>query len=147
MADLEWRVAELERRLANMVRLGVIAEADYQAARVRVRSGDFLSGWLPWLTTRAGNDRTWWAPEIGEQVVIFSPNGEPALGVVLPAIYRTASPAPENDPDVCRVVMGNGMEIEHNRSTGKLTLSIRGDLEIQADGNIAISGTRIDLNQ
>ena len=42
--------ADNERRIANVVRLGVVDEADYTTRRVRVRMGDLLSGWLPFAT-------------------------------------------------------------------------------------------------
>ncbi|WMR36092.1 phage baseplate assembly protein V, partial [Metapseudomonas otitidis] len=41
--------ATLARLLENLIRLGTIAEVDHAAARVRVQSGQLLTGWLPWL--------------------------------------------------------------------------------------------------
>ena len=71
-SDLAFRLTECERKIANLLRPAVVAEARYQdSPRVRVKAGDLLSGWLPWLTTRAGADRCWWAPEVGEQVVML----------------------------------------------------------------------------
>jgi len=93
--ERDFQATELDRRLANIVRLGTVEQADYAKARIRVRCGDMLTGWLPWLTTRAGKDITWWAPDIGEQVVVLSPSGEPAQGVVLFAVYQNSSPQPE----------------------------------------------------
>ena len=55
-------VADIERRLGCMALYGTIAEADYAAARVRVRSGPILSNWLPFLTSRAEGDVTWHPP-------------------------------------------------------------------------------------
>jgi len=139
-------IAEIARRLENIIRLGVVEQADYNTARVRIRSGDMLTGWLPWLTSRASNDRTWWAPEIGEQVIIFCPSGDPAQGIVMHGIYQSNHPANENNPDVMRADFSNGTFVEHNRSTGKLTISAAGDIDIIAAGNVQISGQRIDLN-
>ena len=47
-------VIDLARRLANLLRLGTIEQVDHPAARVRVRSGDIVTTWLPWFTWRAG---------------------------------------------------------------------------------------------
>ena len=70
------RIGELERRLSNTIRPGKVLEADYAKARLRVTMGDNTSAWLPWLTSRAGEDRTWHAPEVGEQVIVIAPGGE-----------------------------------------------------------------------
>ena len=114
---LAYRVTELERRLANTMRIGVVSAADYPAGRVRVKAGDLITGWLPWLTQRAGGDRSWHAPEIGEQVIILSPNGEPAQGVVLPAIYQNTYPAPANTPDISITHYADGTVASHDRAS------------------------------
>ena len=52
----EFRLVELARRLANVVRPGVVAEADFSRARVRVKYGapaEAVTDWLPWLAGRA----------------------------------------------------------------------------------------------
>ncbi len=71
MLDHNFAIAELNRKLANIIRIGLIKEVDYEKARVRVKVGEFLTDWLPWITARAGEDRSWFAPNIDEQVVIF----------------------------------------------------------------------------
>jgi phage baseplate assembly protein V len=113
-------IAELERRLANLIRDGLIASVDYDAARARVQIGDLLTAPLPWYAGRAGGDRTWWAPEVGEQVTVLSPSGELAQGRILPALYSNAAPAPASAGDVSRAVWADGLVVEHDRAR-KLT--------------------------
>ena len=136
-------LVEIARRLENIIRNGTIAEVDYQSARVRVKydedesGNDILTDWLPWLTTRAGNDRTWWAPELGEQVLILSPSGNLALGTVLPAINQTAHPAPESDPNKHRTVYEDGSFVEYDRNAHKLTVTVNGgDAVLNTTGNL-----------
>ncbi|HCE7062829.1 phage baseplate assembly protein V, partial [Pseudomonas aeruginosa] len=43
MADF----ATLSRLIENLIRLGTIAAVDHAAQRVRVLTGDLLTGWLP----------------------------------------------------------------------------------------------------
>ena len=69
-------MTEAERRLSNLVMLGQVAELDAKKARVRVQAGPILTAWLPFATVRAGLDRTWHAPEPGEQVVLVAPGGD-----------------------------------------------------------------------
>ena len=139
---IEYRLAELERRLGNLLRLGVVEEADYAAARVKVKSGDLVTGWIPWLTRRASNDSDWWAPEEKEQVVLLSPDGDPAQAVALPALYQSAHPAPASVETVRRVKFADGTVIEYDREASRLKADCVGDIEIIAAGNVKFKAAR-----
>jgi phage baseplate assembly protein V len=134
--ELLYRLAELERRLPNVLRVGTVAEADYPAARVRVRTGDILTGWLPWLTVRAGMDRSWWAPEVGEQAVILAPSGELGQGLVLFGLYRDTHPAPADRETVDRRVYADGAVIEYDREAHVLHALIPGDIVAEVSRDI-----------
>lgn len=73
------RVEDVERRLANVARPGKVIETDFEKGLVKVRVGDLDSAWVPWRT-RAGSQLLWDPPANGEQVVLFSPSGEPGQG-------------------------------------------------------------------
>lgn len=85
---------EHSRRIENLARLGTVAEVRLtRPARVRVRSGKNLSGWIPWLAYRAGGSkggRKWHPPVAGEQALVISPGGHPGQGVALLGIYSDA---------------------------------------------------------
>lgn len=145
--------AEINRAIANLIRLGTIAQADYASARVRVTIGDLKTGWLPWLTHRAGGDRSWWAPEVGEQVVALSPGGDLAQGVVLPAVYRNDYPAPGNDPAKRITRYQNGTEETHDRDSqhyhlnvptgGKITLQVGGTSLVLENGQTKLTTPKL----
>ena len=130
------RISELERRLANPRRVGTIAEANFAEARVRVQLGGNRTFWLPWLTTRAGGDRSWWAPEVGEQVLVLSPSGDLLQGIVLPALYSDAKPAPASVETMHRTIYADGAVIEYDRAAHRLHASIPGAVELEATGNV-----------
>ena len=110
------RLGELERRLSNTIRPGTVLEADYEKARIRVTMGDNTSAWLPWLTSRAGEDRTWHAPEVGEQVIVMAPGGELSAGYVMPgAIYKNDYPANGDKPEISRTTYKDGAILEYDR--------------------------------
>lgn len=71
MLESNFAISELQRKLANIVRIGLVKEVDYEKARVKVQIGKFLTDWLPWITSKAGKDRDWCPPDIDEQVVVF----------------------------------------------------------------------------
>ena len=110
------RLGELERRLSNTIRPGTVLEADYAKARLRVTMGDNTSAWLPWLTSRAGEDRTWHAPEIGEQVIVIAPGGELSAGYVMPGgVYKNDYPANADKAEISRTTYKDGAVIEYDR--------------------------------
>ncbi len=41
MLEHNFAIAELNRKLANIIRIGLIKEVDYEKARVRVQVGEF----------------------------------------------------------------------------------------------------------
>lgn len=138
-------INDLVRRLSNVLRFGRVHSADYPGARVRVEMGaasdpdDYIvTAWLPWFAGRAGRDREWWAPEIGEAVMVLSPGGELANGVVLPGVFSTSAPAPADAATVHRVVYEDGAVVEYDKAAHKLTATIPGDVDVAAEGDVAI---------
>jgi len=129
-------IVELTRLLHNLIRLGTISEVDHAAARVRVQSGELLTDWLPWIEGRAGTTRDWDPPTVGEQVVVFSPGGDPAAGVVLTGIYRQAHPAPSSDPNVIGRWLPDGSRIEYDHAAHRLLIRCVGDIHLEVDGDL-----------
>ena len=144
MSD-QYRNGDAERRLENICRIGSVAEVDYANARVRIETGDLLTAWLPWITRRAGPDVDWWAPEVGEQVVVLSPGGVLEDGVVLGSIYQDSYAAPANTPNIHTTRYQDGTTITYDRSAHKLTISCVGDMDIECAGNFRVRASRIDL--
>ena len=143
-----FEMAEMARRLENLIRIGTVAEVDPDQARIRVKYGEdpdgaaVLTGWLPWLTPRAGEDRDWWPPSDGEQVLLFSPSGELTAGIALPAIYQRAHPAPESDLGKHTALYRDGARIEYDAAAHhlKAVMPGGGTAELVADGGLAITG-------
>lgn len=165
--------AEHERLLANLVMLGKVKELDEAGARVRVEADGLVTDWLPWTAHRAGPGvREWSMPEIGEQVVVVSPGGDPAQGVVIGSVYQDDFDAPANLKTTHRVEYADGTFTQYDREAkelrtevnsagkivlkigesqiemidSKITLSSNGStLEMDSAG-IRLNGARIDLN-
>lgn len=111
---------ETLRRLDNLIRLGTIDELDLDAARCRVQTGGILTGWLPWIAQRAGETRTWSPPTVGEQVILLSPSGEPAGGIVLTGLYSEQVAAPSTASSEHIVEYPDGARIRYDHDTGHL---------------------------
>ena len=143
-----FELAEVARRLANMIRVGVVAELDTDVQRVRVRydtdddGAPILSAWTPWLVPRAGPDRTWWAPEVGEQVVLLSPCGELTQALALPALYSDTHPAPSADAHKRVVKHSDDALFEYDRAAHRYTITLPDDGEML----VTIGDTTLTVN-
>lgn len=146
---LATRVAELERRLANMIRTGTVEDLDAGAGRVRVRYGDeAVTAPIPWLAEAAGETRDWRPPDPGEQVLLVSPSGEMGLAIALPAVYRDRFPAPASDARESVRVHGDDARFSYDAGAHVLTVALPsgGSLRIEApdgavlDGDLAVDG-------
>lgn len=143
-----WAQSETERILANMIRVGVIAELDEANARVKVKAGGLTTDWLPWVTARAGATRTWSAPRPGEQVVVMAPYGDSAQGVVLPAIYQDNHAAPASTKDAETVVFPDGTKVEYNSASNTLQIDVAGAAKVIVNCKEATvnADTKVTLN-
>lgn len=116
-------IQELARALRNMIRTGLVVETDLNAGRCRVQTGGMCTDWLQWLTHRAGRSRTWWAPSVGEQVLILAVGGELDTAFVLPGIYSGDNPAPSASADALHIRFPDGAVIEYEPETSALTVT------------------------
>lgn len=126
---------DLERRTANAIRYGTVLAVDYAAARVRIKSGEIETAWLPWSTGRASAaKRRWDPPEVGEQVVLLAPTGDLRQAVVLTGVFQTSAAAPNASPDKDTTVYGDGTVIEYDRVAHALVADLQGT-KLFADRN------------
>lgn len=133
---------DVDRRIENILQLGTIASVDYANARVRVKAGGLLTAPLPWLTPRAGSARTWWPPSVGEQVLLLSPGGDPARGVVLPGLYTTANAAPGMGEKLHQTTYDDGAVVSYDAETHTLTATLPdgATAALTATGGVSITG-------
>jgi phage baseplate assembly protein V len=124
------------------MRVGRVHSVDYEAARLRVsfgKDGSNVSGWVPWMTSRAGATREWNPPAVGEQVVLMAPSGQDNSGFALPGgIYQTDAPANGNE---------SGKVVLDLPESGAWIIRI-GDVVIEAeDGSakITVGGKSIEV--
>ena len=139
-------IADLARLIENIVRLGTIAEVQMQPPRVKVKSGTLTTTWLPWLALRAGADREWDPPTTGEQVVLLSPSGHLAQGLVLTGLFSDLIPANGERAGLHRRTYRDGAVIEYDSIAKHLRATLPGTAEVTAEGDISItSGGKIQI--
>lgn len=114
---------EIARAIRNLIRTGIVTDVDLDEGLCRVQTGGMQTTWLNWLTCRAGRSRVWWAPSVGEQVLLLAIGGELDTAFVLPGIFSDDNPAPSASPDALHVAFPDGAVIEYEPESGALTVS------------------------
>lgn len=133
--------AELFRLLNNVIRLGSVAAIDptQMPPRVRIDSGDLTTDWLPWVTLRAGQVRTWHPPSVGERVMVLAPGGNLANGVALPALFCEELPPPTNELHKSVTLYPDGARIEYDYQAKALKAQLPGTAELTCQGNVSVN--------
>lgn len=116
-------IQDIARAIRNLIRTGIVTAVNPDEGLCRVQTGGMQTTWLNWLTCRAGRSRVWWAPSVGEQVLILAIGGELDTAFVLPGIFSDDHPAPSASPDAFHVSFPDGAVIEYEPESGALTVS------------------------
>lgn len=133
------KFAELLRLITNLIRIGTIDQIDVDQVRVRVRSGDNLTGWLPWITARAGTTKNWNPPTLGEQIILLSPSGDLSQALVLGSLNSDENPAPKNSADLYHAAMPDGTFLTYNHVEHSLLIEVLGITQLHITGNTQIT--------
>ncbi|WP_338401570.1 phage baseplate assembly protein V [Sphingomonas ursincola] len=139
---------------ATLIRLGVIASVDLQAARCTVRCGDPEEGEMEtpairWIMPRCGDTRIWSPPTVGEQVVLLCPDGEIGAAVALTGITRDSFPALGSTLQE-RIDFADGAQLRYDPEAHHLeallpdgataTITAPAGLTINAEAGVTING-------
>lgn len=139
---LELRIAEIERRLSSAIRIGVVSEVDGDKALARVSVGDLELDWIPWTQRRMGEaGREWWAPSVGEQVVVLSPGGDSRVAVITTSLASDSFAELSSDPNLHIVEHADGTRFEYNVSSGEISIEAVADSQVSVRGNVKLTAT------
>ncbi|MCS6260682.1 phage baseplate assembly protein V [Shewanella baltica] len=133
-------IAELTRRIDNLLRIGTVAEVKGNVCRVK--TGELLTQFRPFFTRRAGTAKTSWRPTVGEQVMLLSLSGDLTNAYILPALYSDENPEPDgnnnNNNNRERTVYPDGAVIEYDPDTSALTVKGIKTATVQASERVTI---------
>lgn len=129
---------ELEAR--DLLRLGVVASVDQALCVVDFGDG-LVTAPIPWTAARAGRIRIWTPLAVGEQVLVFAPEGDLARAVAGPSLFQTSTPPPATD-DSLVVDFDDGTRLAYAPTDHRLTiiLAAGGSAELVAPGGVSITG-------
>lgn len=134
---------ELYRLLANMIRTGRVEAvrpgSASDPARCRVRTGELLTTWVPWVSQAAGGSgqtRHWRTPAIGEPCLLLSPGGDLAQATALPGLFSDDMPQGAASQDVERHDFSESDFWEHKRPASTLRFEIAAAIELKVGASV-----------
>lgn len=96
--------AEADRRLGNVLALGVVTEVGASTAAVQL--GDVTTPQIPVGQMRAGALSFYWMPTVGEQVLVGCPSGDVSRAVIICSVF--AGNAPSANSAIPVIDLGGG---------------------------------------
>jgi phage baseplate assembly protein V len=139
---------DILRQLANLIRFGTVQSV--AGKHIRVQIGGLLTRPIRWVSARAGKTASWSPPDLGEQVMVLSPNGDIGAAVAIGGIFCDANDIPEAaTADTVLIAFRDGAVLLYDQGIHLLkgTLPDGGRVEITApagfkfSGNVDIDGT------
>ena len=133
--------------IASLTRIGTVTHVDLGEARCIVRFGDpddDEPGETPpirWLAPRAGLTRIWSPPSVGEQVLLFCPDGQLGAAIAVTGIVQDAFP-PVGNSEAEVIEFKDGARITYDPDASALSAILPGGgtADITADGGITLRG-------
>lgn len=145
--DFEYRLNQLEARLNNIIRIGVVSSLNIEDCTVKVVFQEFdnslVSYDLPVMVKQSLQNKDYYLPDVNEQVIcIFLATGLES-GFVLGSLYNEEDKPVVNNANKRSVTFSDGSYIEYDRENHELNISAKninltGDLNIT--GNIKATG-------
>lgn len=130
--NLSWTVSDLRRRLSRIINIGVVSAR--QGALASVDVDGYVTDLLPIIQLRAGDTRSNLFPDPGEEVIVLAPSGELNQGIILGSLNNIDNPAVSTDTH--RTEYPDGSFVEFDPSSGSMSVSAQGDVDLDAVGNL-----------
>lgn len=125
-------LAEHDRMISAMILPCTVEAVQMTPPRVRVRAGEWVSGWLRWHSLAAGSARHWRAPSLGEQGSLVSPSGEVGAGTFIPGLFGDAGPPPDNRDHVEVWRFDDGAALVYDWQAHRYTITLpAGEVAVQ----------------
>lgn len=129
--------------MRDFFRVGIVSSVSPATGTARVAFGDrsnVVSFDLPVLVRGSLQNKDYWMPGPGEQVLcLFLPNGN-AQGFVLGAFYSEKDKPPVTDGNKRHITFADGTVIEYDQGTHTLTINAAGPINITAAGDVNVTG-------
>lgn len=161
--------SELHRLINNLARIGTISAVDHDERKVRVKTGDNTTAWLPWPADVGKNYVRWKPLAAGIQVIMLCPSGDVSQGQIVGTLFTADQTPTEASETVDVIEFSDGATVAYDSDSSTLTIDgpdavvinctnasvtaaenavidASGDVEITAAGDVAATGATVTLN-
>lgn len=142
----ELTLAEQYRLLMNLIRFGTVIEVDLVQTVARVQTGNLQTDWIRWGVARAGDAVDWWAPSVGEQVVLFAPGGALENAVIAFSLYSDYALPPDNGKKTNVTRYPDGAKKSYDPTNGLLSLLGMISGVVSMSDTLTINVSRLIIN-
>ena len=142
------KIKELEQKINNLVRVGIVTNILADTGKVKVKfeeTGNMLSYDLPVLFSKTQDDKFYFMPDIGEQVLcVFLPFGL-EQGFILGSFYSSKDLPSVSDKNKSQIKFKDGTIIEYDREAKKLLIDCNGDISIKCT-NAEVKAEKVEID-
>lgn len=141
-------VAEINRKLNNLISIGTVTESKSSEglSLARVKILERVTDFFPVVGT-SNSFKTHATPiKVGEQVLVFCPYGEADSGIILGSIFNKGQKEPVGANDTTEVVeYSDGTRLSYDTSTKELKIDASDKITILAQAiNVTATSVNID---
>ncbi|WP_336286652.1 phage baseplate assembly protein V [Cronobacter dublinensis] len=146
---MEYTLAEMWRRLNNLIRRGTVHSVQLRPPRVRVSFGtdpvnntEHLSAWLPWYTRADAGMQEWSVPAVGCPATVLSEGGDIRNGVVLVGMITDDQTPAGDSAEVYATRYGNGASVAVDTAGNAMAISLPagGTVSVDCPGGATLKG-------
>lgn len=146
---MEYTLAEMWRRLNNLIRRGTVHSVQLSPPRVRVSFGtdpvnntEHLSAWLPWYTRADAGVQEWSVPAVGSPATVLSEGGDIRNGVVLVGMITDDQTPAGDSGEVYATRYGNGASVTVDTAGNAMAISLPagGTVSVDCQGGAILKG-------
>ena len=96
IAEIYYKLNAIEEQVSKMQQTGVVTAIHAEDGLVDVAIEELVLERIPFFTRRAGEDKTYWMPSVGEKGAVLSPSGNLANAMFLPSLNSDINPVPRD---------------------------------------------------
>lgn len=128
VTNIYFEIQQIKTQLERMILTGTVTAVHAGDGLVDVTIDDeIVLEKIPFYTTRAGADKTYWMPSVGEHGTVFSPGGNLGLAMFLPALNSAKNPVPETDENLVVRVWEDGAKESYDKGKHEYVFQINAE--------------------
>lgn len=129
---------------ATLVRFARVVSVDHAGGTCVVATGDpdageIESASIPFTAARCGAISIWLPPSVGEQVLLFSPDGDIAGATIMGALPQDDAPAAGDSPAAV-LRFDDGATFRYDPESHQLEISLPGGASITVPDGVDVAG-------